>query len=85
MKVEKILKMKVEELEKLLSDENYDFAVEQYGSLSFALEYYQDGARAYIESLDTKDNNYLEPNAYFEAIKEQEEEYQEFLKDLFEE
>ena len=68
MKVNEILKMTVEELEKKLTEENWEYACDRYVTINNALETYQDGAKL------SGENEYLEPNEYFSLMKEEEEE-----------
>ena len=67
MKTEKILNMTVEELEKELTEENWEYALKRYVTINNALETYQDGAEL------SEEEEYLEPNEYFSLMREEEE------------
>ena len=67
MKTSEILKMDVEGFEKLLTEENWEYASKRYVTINNALETYQEGAEL------SGEDEYLDPNTYFELNKELEE------------
>ena len=74
LKTETILNMTAEELEKELTEENWEYSLKRYVTINNALDTYQDGAKL------SGQDEYLEPNEYFSLEKEQEEEMEEEQK-----
>jgi hypothetical protein len=74
MKKTDIENLSINEFERELTKENYDYIIEEYPSIVRALECYQEGAQGDTDGEDT----YLDVNEYFELIKEQNELFNEY-------
>jgi hypothetical protein len=77
MKKSAIENLSISEFERELTQENYDYVIEEYPDLQRALECYQEGA----EGDTSGENEYLGVNEYFELIKEQNELLNEYLEE----
>ncbi|WP_143314464.1 hypothetical protein [Clostridium sp. HBUAS56017] len=76
MKKTDIENLSISEFEKGLTQENYDYIIEEYPSIARALECYQEGAQGDTDGEDS----YLDINEYFELIKEQNELLNEYSR-----
>lgn len=75
MKIENVKKLTIEEFEKELTQENFNYIQEKYPSSTRALECYKEGA------LEINEESYMDINDYFSACKDMDEEM-ESLRDL---
>lgn len=73
MKIEKIKKLTVEEFEKELNQENFNYIEEVYSSFIRALEVYKEGAE------ESDKDDYLDINEYFTLDKTNLEDYNGFI------
>ncbi|CAI3207822.1 hypothetical protein [Clostridium neonatale] len=73
MKIEKIKKLTVEEFEKELNQENFNYIEEVYSSFIRALEVYKEGAE------ESGKDDYLDINEYFTLDKTNLEDYNGFI------